>query len=77
MSDQKDRPVIETHSVTWRAVASWIEAEMAKARANLERSGTPERESDELRGRLKALNDLLGLAKPKPEIPVITTNHVV
>jgi len=60
--------VIETHSETWVTVKDWAQAELDRARNNLESTGLDMIETENLRGRAAALRQLLSLAVPRPVI---------
>lgn len=55
-------------SGTWGAVSRYCEAEIASARAALERPGLGHPETEALRARIAALKGVLALASPPPEI---------
>lgn len=59
---------IEEHSPTWRAVKAFAEREIADAHEQLETTGLGIAETENVRGRIAALRDLLGLtAPPRPK----------
>ena len=53
---------VETFSATWAAVSEWARDEIEEARDNIE-----EYEDEALRGRIRALRDLLALGEPTAE----------
>lgn len=59
---------IETHSATWDAVRKHIDAELETSRRRLEATGMALAETEYERGRIAALNGILGLTKPPLKI---------
>ena len=63
--------MIDKHSNTWREIAAWAEAELSKATRLNETIGLATPETENLRGRIATLRDLLALANdPEPHIVV-------
>lgn len=56
--------VIDEQSATWRAVQAWAEGRLASSRATLEAPGTPLDMTENHRGRIAVLKELLRLPKP-------------
>ena len=53
--------MIDKHSDTWREVAAWAVPALGAARSRLENIGVDPVETENLRGRIAALCDLLAL----------------
>ena len=62
--------MIDKHSETWREVSAWAEAELSKARERIETPGVFPEETENLRGRIDNLRQLLAL-QDEPEQRVI------
>lgn len=62
--------MIDRHSETWRDVAAWADSELAKASERIETLGVELAETENLRGRIACLRELLSLAD-EPEQRVI------
>ncbi len=62
--------MIDKHSETWREIAAWAESELSKASDQNNVMGTGPDETENLRGRIACLRELLGLAD-EPEQRVI------
>jgi hypothetical protein len=61
---------IDPHSPVWKAVQAWAETELEKCRIVLERPQPPDK-SDNLRGYIAALRDVLKLGEPEAGRPEI------
>jgi hypothetical protein len=55
-------PDIEKHSATWSAIGTWARKELDIACIELEQTGLAPSSTENLRGRIGALRDLLRLA---------------
>ena len=64
--------MIDKHSETWREVAAWAEAELAKDCERIETLGVKSDETENLRGRIATLRELLAM-QDEPEQRVIET----
>ena len=53
--------MINKHSATWREVAAWAENELARDRERIETFGIPPEETENLRGSIFRLLELLAL----------------
>ena len=53
--------MIDRHSDTWREVAAWAEAELAKATERIETLGVKSDETENLRGGIRKLRELLAM----------------
>ena len=62
--------MIDKHSKTWREVSSWAAAEVAKVTDRIETLGVGLEETENLRGRIKVLRELLA-KQDEPEQRVI------
>ncbi len=56
--------MIDKHSATWREIAAWAEGELAKASERIETLGVGPGETENLRGLIACLRELL--SKPEP-----------
>lgn len=64
---------IDTHTETWQAVEEWARQRRALATADLIQGGSTPGHDDKLRGEIRAIDDLLGLADAPgspPDTPV-------
>ena len=66
--------MIDRHSETWRDVAAWAEGELAKACERLETIGVEPAETENLRGGIAKLRELLAM-QHDPEQRVIETTE--
>ena len=64
--------MIDKHSDTWREVATWAEIGLAKASERIETLGVKTDETENLRGRIAVLRQLLAM-QDDPEQRVIET----
>jgi hypothetical protein len=64
--------MIDRHSATWREIAAWAEAELTKASERIESLGVEPAETENLRGRIACLRELLSM-EHAPEQRVIET----
>jgi len=64
--------VIDKHSETWREIAAWAEGELAKATERIETLGVKSDETENLRGQITTLRELLAM-QDDPEQRVIET----
>lgn len=62
---------IDTGSDVWRAITKFAGTEIDTARETLESSGLDAVTTENLRGRIKAMRDILALADPPDPIPVL------
>ncbi len=62
--------MIDRHSETWREVAAWAEDELSKATERIETLGVKSDETENLRGRIATLRELLAM-QDDPEQRVI------
>lgn len=63
--------MIDRHSDAWRVVAAWAGEELSDASERIEEIGVGPAETENLRGRIAALRELLAMAdEPKPPIVV-------
>ena len=51
--------MIDKHSETWRKIATWAEGELSRATERIETLGVKPEETENLRGRIAVLRDLL------------------
>lgn len=61
-------PPFDPNSLTWRTVAQRCEEEIERLRRILEAPGLGQAETENARGGIAALRDVLNLAKPKADI---------
>ncbi len=61
---------IDKHSATWREIAAWAHARLAKASERIETLGVEADETENLRGRIHVLHELLAM-QDEPEQRVI------
>lgn len=61
--------MIDPHSPTWRLVKALAEKDIASSQSRLEASGCDIATTENLRGQIKALRNILALAEPQPTIP--------
>lgn len=61
---------VDTSSPVWRAVKNKAEEVQENARRQLETTGIDLAETENLRGRISAMKDILSLAEPE-RVPVI------
>lgn len=66
--------MIDKQSDTWREVAVWAETELSQAYARIAASGLLLAQTENLRGRIALLDELLALAD-EPEQRVIETTE--
>ena len=59
----------EVQAPTWRVVNKWAGEQIELHRDALEASSLPEKETENLRGRIAELRALLALTDSKPEVP--------
>ena len=66
--------MIDPHSETWHAVMKWAEAQEYQALCQLRQPGLAQEDTEFIRGRLGALDDLRGLVASRPTIatPIMT-----
>ncbi|KKL17510.1 hypothetical protein LCGC14_2484830 [marine sediment metagenome] len=64
--------MIDKHSETWREIAAWAEGELAKATERIETLGVKSDETENLRGQITTLRELLAM-QDDPEQRVIET----
>ncbi len=64
--------MIDKHSETWREIAAWAEDELSKASERIETLGVKLDETENLRGRIATLRELLTM-QDDPEQRVIET----
>ena len=61
--------MIDKHSATWREVAAWAEGELSKAAERNETHGLAMADTENMRGRIACLRELLALAdEPEPRV---------
>lgn len=60
--------MIDRHSETWTTVAGHAEKELQSLRVRLESSGTDQAATENIRGRIQALREILALAAERQEI---------
>lgn len=66
--------MINIHSETWNLVSAWAEEKIAYAVRDLKNTATDERQTNILRGRIEALEQLLALPqKQVAQKPTYTT----
>ncbi len=65
MSQQAKSYEIDQNSPTWRAINRFIEDRLVMRRGNLEACGHPRDETENDRGAIEELNELLRLAQPR------------
>ncbi len=56
--------MIDKHSATWREVAAWAEGDLVKACERIETLGVGPDETENLRGRIACLRELLAKSEP-------------
>lgn len=56
--------LIDRGSDTWRAIEAFAKADIEKSRVIIERAGTGRADTENARGRISALRDLLKQAEP-------------
>ena len=66
--------IIDRHSETWRTVTAWAEAELIKASERIEALGVVLEETENLRGRIAVLRELLRM-QDDPEQCVMETTE--
>jgi len=66
--------MIDPHSETWHAVNEWIEFQETLALNQLRQPGLSMENTESIRGRLGALDDLRGLValRPTSAVPIMT-----
>jgi hypothetical protein len=66
---------IDAGSTTWQAVAAWLNAEVERARAELETPGLDALTTERARGRIQLARALLGATTPPPVIATDANPH--
>lgn len=66
---------IETQSPTWIATVDWAKKEIETARDQLESPSLDEKATAIIRGRVKAIKDLLALAESKAPVETGTVRY--
>lgn len=66
--------MIDRHSDTWREVAAWTTDELSRACARVESLGVGPDETENLRGRIAVLRELLAM-QDEPEVRVVETGE--
>ncbi len=59
--------MIDKHSDTWREVAAWADSELAKASQRIESVGVDLQETENLRGSIRTLRELLAIQEEPAE----------
>ena len=62
--------MIDKHSATWREIAAWAHTRLASASERIETLGVKQDETENLRGRIHELRELLAM-QDEPEQRVI------
>lgn len=65
----------DRYSDTWKAVEAHCRSEMSRDLGLLEQRAVEPGTTEYLRGRIKALREVLALAEPKKQQPTITTDQ--
>lgn len=63
-------PLIDKHSETWRHVSAWAAEKLQEARELNDRQGVPIDQTENLRGRIETLKEVLALAEPPKPLPL-------
>jgi hypothetical protein len=68
--------MIDKHSATWREIAAWAETDLAKASERIETLGVGPDETENLRGRIATLRELLAMQdKPQERVVEATEDY--
>ncbi len=67
--------ILDPTSATWRHVRAFVQGRLGTLRLRLESPGMKEVETNETRGRIDELKQLLGLVEPRPDIPADSTDN--